>query len=226
MATSLIISACYIKEGLVHIRSADRFVTVKGLAEQNVKSDLAVWPIQFKVADNDLAAAQQELKRQEQVIRTFMQNYGIEAAEISVQQIQVNDALAQQYRPDNIGSRYTIDETIIVRTGNVDAVEEASRNISDLVGEGILIGYGVLPQYSFTGLNDIKPAMIATATRNAREAAQQFANDSGAKVGAIRSASQGYFSIAARDDVSNVPDSASLFKKVRVVSTVDYYIHD
>lgn len=226
MALGIAVSGYFIKDGLVRIKSADRFVTVKGLAEQDVKADLAVWPIQFKVAGDDLAATQQELKRQEQVIRTFMDKHGIADDEISVQQIQVNDALAQQYRPDNIGSRYTIDETITVRTDKVDAVAEASQNINDLVSDGILVGYGVLPQFVFTKLNDIKPQMLANATQNAREAAQQFANDSGAKVGDIRSATQGYFSISARDDVQNIPDSAALFKKVRVVSTFDYYIHD
>lgn len=226
MAVGIAVSGSYIQDGLINLRSSDRFVTVKGLAEQDVKSDLAVWPIQFKVAGDDLSATQQELKRQEQVIRAFMQKYGIGADEITVQQIQVSDALANQYRPDNIGSRYTIDATIGVRTNNVDAVATAAQHIGDLVADGVLLGYGVLPQFSFTKLNDIKPQMVADATANAREAAQQFANDSGAKVGAIRSASQGYFSISARDDVQTMPSSASLYKKVRVVSTVDYYLHD
>lgn len=226
LAVGTAVSGYFIKDGLVKIRSADRFVTVKGLAERDVKADLAVWPIQFKVADNDLTAAQTELKKQTEIIRQFMIDNGIKADEISVQQIIVNDAMAQQYRSNDVVTRYAIDQTIVARTDNVDAVAKAAENISDLVNSGILIGYGALPQYSFTSLNDIKPAMIAAATQNAREAATQFADDSGASVGAIRSASQGYFSIRARDEVGNTPDASSLYKKVRVVSTVEYYIHD
>lgn len=216
----------FIQKGLVQIQSADRYVTVKGLAERDMKADLAVWPIQFKVADNDLQAAQAELARQTNFIRNFLTENGLKPEEISVQQIIVNDANAQQYRADNVATRYAIDQTIVARTDNVDAVERAASNISDLVDEGIMIGYGALPQYSFTSLNDIKPEMIAAATVNARAAAEQFAKDSGAKVGDIRSASQGYFSISARDEIGNAPDSSSLYKKVRVVSTIDYYIHD
>jgi len=225
-ACGVAVSGYFIKTGLVQIQSADRYVTVKGLSERDVKSDMAVWPIQFKVADNDLNVAQATLKKQTESIRTFMMNNGIKANEISVQQIIVNDAMAQQYRSDNVVTRYAIDQTIVVRTPNVDAVDKAAQNVGDLVNNGILIGYGALPQYSFTALNDIKPEMIAAATQNAREAAEQFAKDSGASVGAIRSATQGYFSIQARDDVANAPDSSALYKKVRVVSTVEYYIHD
>ena len=216
----------FIKGGLVEIQSADRYVTVKGLAERDVMADLAVWPIQFKVADDDLTAAQTQLKRQSDIIRQFLIANGIKADEISVQQIIVNDAKAQQYSSNNIATRYAIDQTIVARTNNVDAIIQAAQNVSDLVNQGILIGYGALPQYSFTKLNDVKPDMIAAATLNARQAAEQFAKDSGAKVGAIRSATQGYFSINARDEIGGAPDSASPDKTVRVVSTVEYYIHD
>lgn len=225
-AFGMVASGNLIKDGLIQIRSADRYVAVKGLAEREVKADLAVWPLQFKVADNVLANAQSELDRQGKIIREFLAQYGIEASEISVQQIIVNDAFAQQYNQNNVSARYAIDQTILVRTDKVDAIASAAQNVGDLVAKGVLIGYGALPQYNFTKLNDIKPAMIADATQNAREAAQQFAADSGAKVGAIRSATQGYFSILARDDISNVPDSNALHKKIRVVSSVEYYLND
>lgn len=225
-AFGMIVSGGLIKDGLIQIRSADRFVTVKGLAERDVKADLAVWPIQFKVADNDLATAQSQLETQSKAIIEFLIANGMKPDEISVQQVMVNDAFAQQYSQNNVAARYAIEKTIAVRTNNVDAVATAAENIGDLVAHGVLIGYGALPQYSFTKLNDIKPEMIALATQNAREAAQQFAKDSGAKVGDIRSASQGYFSIQPRDEVTNAPSSAALFKKVRVVSTVEYYLND
>jgi hypothetical protein len=226
LSFGMIAAGSFIKDGLIQIKTADRYVTVKGLAERDVKSDLAVWPIQFKVADNDLAAARAELSRQEKIIRDFMTKNGIDQNDVSVQQISVNDAFTQQYRQNNVAMRYAIDQTMVVRTTDVDAVAKAANNISDLVAEGVLIGYGALPQYSFTKLNDIKPAMIADATQNAREAAQQFAKDSGARVGDIRSASQGYFSIQPRDHIVNASPGTALFKKVRVVSTVEYSLDD
>ena len=226
MALALVATGGLIKDGLIQIRSADRFVTVKGLAERDVKADLAIWPIQFKVADNDLNNAQQELERETTLIVNFLKQNGVQDTEISVNQVMVNDAYAQQYQQNQVAARFAIDKTIMVRTTNVDAVESAAQKVGDLIGQGVLIGYNAIPQYSFTQLNDIKPQMIAAATQNAREAAQQFASDSGATVGAIRSATQGYFSINARDDMAGSPDSAALNKKVRVVSTVEYYLND
>lgn len=226
LSVGLIATGYFIKNGLIQINSADRYVTVKGLAEQDVTADLAIWAIQFKVANNVLDIAKQELTRQSQLIEKFLVNNGIEQSEISNNRITINDALANQYQNTNIATRYAIDKTILVRTNNVNAVHLASQKIGDLISDGVLIGYGSVPQYSYTLLNDIKPEMIAAATRNARDAAQQFASDSGAKVGAIKSATQGYFSINARDDISGSPASAALNKKVRVVSTVQYYIND
>lgn len=226
LAFGLIGTGYFIKHGLISINSADRYVTVKGLAEQDVKADLAIWAIQFKVANNILDEAKAELNRQSTLIETFLKNNDIKANEISNNRITINDALANQYQGNRVATRYAIDKTILVRTTNVDAVKIASQKIGDLISEGVLIGYGAIPQYSYTKLNSIKPQMIADATKNARASAQQFANDSGASVGAIKSATQGYFSINARDNVAGSSAGSALNKRVRVVSTVQYYIND
>ena len=226
LAFGLIGTGYFIKSGLIAINSADRYVTVKGLAEQDVKADLAMWAIQFKVANNILDDAKIELQRQSTLIENFLKNNGIKSEEISNNRVTINDALANQYQGNRVATRYAIDKTILVRTNNVDAIHAASQKIGDLISDGVLIGYGAVPQYSYTKLNTIKPQMIADATKNARASAQQFANDSGASVGAIKSATQGYFSINARDNVPGSSPSASLNKRVRVVSTVQYYIDD
>ncbi len=226
LAFGLVATGQLIKDGLIAINSADRYVTVKGLAEQDVQADLAIWAIQFKVADNILETAKTELNRQNQLIEIFLKSNGIKDEEISNNRITISDARANQYQGNRVATRYAIDKTILVRTNNVEAIHAASQKIGDLINQGVLIGYNSIPQYSYTKLNDIKPAMIAKATQNARAAAQQFANDSGASVGAIKSANQGYFSINARDNINGTPSSAALEKRVRVVSTVQYYIND
>jgi uncharacterized protein len=102
-----------------------------------------------------------------------------------------------------------------------------------LLQKGILLtsnpGQGLT--YKFTGLNSIKPDMITEATRNARAAANRFASDSGSKVGSIRQANQGVFSILPADQASesgegggNFAGDSSLMKTVRVVTSVQYYL--
>ena len=69
--------------------------------------------------------------------------------------------------------------------------------------------------------------MIGQSIQDARRAAERFAQDSGASVGAIRSATQGYFSIGARDGDAteeNYGARESPFQKVRVVTTIEFYL--
>ena len=73
-------------------------------------------------------------------------------------------------------------------------------------------------RFKFEGLNEIKPGMIEEATKNAREVGEKFAKDSGSRLGKIKTANQGTFSITDRD--SNTPE----IKKVRVVTSVTYYL--
>ena len=82
--------------------------------------------------------------------------------------------------------------------------------------------------------NSIKPDMITEATRNARAAAERFALDAGSKVGSIRQANQGVFSILPADQGGDASEGdggvmygnadSSLMKKVRIVSSVEYYL--
>ena len=94
---------------------------------------------------------------------------------------------------------------------------------SELLKQGIAIIGGdweYKVSYDFTGLNDVKPQMIEEATKNARLAAEKFAKDSNSKLGKIKHASQGQFSIEDRD--ANTP----FIKHIRVVTTIDYSLED
>lgn len=212
-----------IRDGLRDFNGKDRVVSVRGLAEREVKADLAAWPLILSATNNDLAAAQGELDRQEAALRKFLTSFEIDTKEISVLRYDVQDLLAQQYRPEGIDQgRYVLSKTLLLRTKDVDKVSAASQGIDALVREGVALGSGSQPSYIFTGLNGVKPDMIKEATANAFEAAEQFAADSGAKVGAITSASQGVFSIDGRDEIGALGAEAQLNKKVRVVTSVTY----
>jgi hypothetical protein len=212
-----------IGRGFEQGRSADRFVTVKGLAETFVTADLAVWPLRVTATGNDLGQVQGEIDQDVATITAFLTEQGIEAAAIQPQRVEVTDLLAQPYRPEGAGeSRFILAQTVIVRTEQVERVAAVNQQTGELVRRGVVLVDSGGPTYLFTRLNDIKPEMLAAATRNAREAAEQFAADSGSALAEIRRASQGLFEILPRDPAPGLFEANQLDKKVRVVSTIEY----
>ncbi len=206
----------------------NRTVTVKGLAEKDVKANLAFWKIKFKTTGNDLFAAQNKLESDLDLIKKFLTDQGFKETEISIERINTNDLMTDPYRSTQpIDSRYILDQTITVRTENVDLVESALSKISTLVAKGVIFdnqSYISPVSYLFTGLNEIKPEMLEQATQNAKIAAKQFAESSNSKVGNIKTANQGVFSVLPREQIPGTNESEQINKTIRVVSTVVYYL--
>lgn len=210
--------------GLMKFRAMERTVEVKGLAEQEQPANLAIWPIVYTDADNDLGALHARIEEKNARVVGFLSEHGFEESEITVSPPSVVDKQAREYGANEGGLfRYTARSVTTVYTPKVDAVRAALAQLGDLGREDIAIAGpegGVSTQFIFDGLNSIKPEMIEEATRNAREAATKFAADSNSRLGKIRRASQGQFTIEDRDA------STPHIKKVRVVSTVEYYLQD
>ena len=230
VALGVAVAGLFIGRGFVAARTGDRFVTVKGVAEREVKADLALWPMRFVATSNQLAEAQQKIGSDTDTVRTFLAANGVPASVVEVRSLQVNDLLAQPYRSAPIESRFIVAQTLVVRTAEVDKIAAATQKIGDLVAAGVVLGGEGQPSpgpvYLFTGLNDIKPAMIAEATKSARAGAEQFAEDSGSRITGIRRASQGLFQILPRDDAPGMSADNQIAKTVRVVSTIDYGLAD
>ena len=206
-------------------RETDRYVTVKGLAEQEVNADMAIWPITFNVAENALTTLQNGIELSRKTITNFLLESGFEKENISYSAPKITDAEAeQQYGIQRQSQyRYIAQATVTTRSKNVQLVKQTMESSGTLVGKGVVLSaqsWENPTEFLFTALNDIKPQMIEEATKNAREAAEKFAKDSGSKVGKIRNATQGYFSIEDRD--RNSPE----VKIVRVVTTVEYFLTD
>ena len=204
-------------------READRYVSVKGLAEREVPADVAIWPVAFAATGDTPSQVQAGLAEAETLVRAFLEAEGFGAGEVGKSPPRLIDNAAQGYGRDAApAERFRAELTLTLRSDRVDAVRAAAQRADELVRAGVVLAaqWGDPVQYLFTGLNDIKPGMIAEATRNARDAARQFAADSGSAVEGIRRASQGYFSISDRDQYT--PE----IKTVRVVNTVDYFLGD
>ena len=219
LAIGMIVGGYLLGNGLVRARHADRAVTVKGLAERDVLADLATWDLSYSEQGGDLADVQARITRDTQAVRAYFQRLGFPADALQPAGAGVN----QFY--DNGNPRITINQRLQLRTTDIPRARRAVAEQFDLVKAGVQLQEGSKMNYSFTKLNTIKPAMVAAATKNARDAAEQFAKDSATGVGGIKSATQGYFSIEARDGEGGgygVADTP--FKKVRVLTTVEFYL--
>ncbi|ASR52222.1 SIMPL domain-containing protein [Blastomonas fulva] len=221
LALGMVAGGYLLGDGLLRAKQADRSVTVRGLAEKDVTADLATWTIAYSAQADNLAAAQDDIDADTKALRGFFTDLGFDG-----DALQPTGANVSQFQNNYGTTTYTIRQRLSLRTNDIKKAQAAVKRQFDLIKRGVVLEEGSGMAYSFTKLNDIKPKMVAEATKDARASAEQFAQDSGTGVGGIKSATQGYFSVESRDGdtgggwgVSDTP-----YKKVRVVTTVDFYL--
>ncbi len=225
LALGIVVGGYVMGDGLRRARMADRAVTMRGLAERNVTADLATWNINFGVQGTDLGNVQAEVERDTATIREFFRRAGFPADVITDGGGSVNS----NYDNDRQANVFNINRRLQFRSTDVMRARAAYARQFDLIRAGVPLQEGSNMTYSFTRLNTIKPEMIHESTLDARRGAEQFAADSGSAVGGIRSATQGYFSIGARDGDASSEEGGggagdSPFQKVRVVTTIEFYL--
>ena len=223
LAAAIVIAGYFI--GNIHKtgKEYDRYVQVKGLSEREVEADLAVWPINAVLTGNDLKTLKANIENQNKQVYQFFLDQGFNDDELTRGMVNITDARSNLYNNNtqNTGFRYLSKSDFTVRTKDIKKLQKALSESLNLMSKGIVLGskneWRPI-EYIFTGLNELKPSMIEEATTNARQVAEKFARDSDSKVGPIRVARQGQFSINDRDQ--NTPE----IKIIRVVSTIDYQL--
>lgn len=229
LAIGLALGGWFIGHGFEAGRT-QRVVVVKGLAERDVKADLALWQLRFVRAGDQLSNVQAAIQKDDATVTAFLQQHGLGPQSIAFRDLEVTDRAAQTYGDGKFPSRFIITRTVMVRSTDVDKVAAAYQASSALVDAGVVLGGdnpgNSGPIYLFDGINQLKPAMIAEATKNARTAAEQFARDSGSRLGGIRFANQGLFEILPRDKAPMLQQDKQINKTVRVVATLEYRLVD
>ena len=222
LAVGIALAGMFVYLGFGSFAARDRVVSVRGLAEREVKADKVIWPIVYKTSGSDLAYINSSVNVAGKHITDFLLKNGLERSEISAGSPQVTDRLADRYSELRSGQeRFLVTYVITVSSAKVDLVRGLIARTGELLSQGVALAsddYGNTVQYQFNGLNSIKPQMIEQATKSAREAAVKFAKDSDSRLGKIKNASQGLFTIEDRDQYT------PYIKKVRVVTSVDYYL--
>ena len=223
LAVAILCLGAFFYRAQIDVKDRDRVVFVRGLAEREVSADFVIWPIVYKEVGNDLAELSATLQSKSQILEKFLLENGVKKENITYSTPAIVDADGELYSGGKHAYRYVATVVATVATNNVELVRKAMEKQGELLKHGIAFSgsdYQYRTVYSFNGLNEIKPAMIDEATKNARSAAEKFAKDSDSKLGKIKTATQGVFSIENRDE--NTPH----IKKVRVVTNVQYFLED
>lgn len=223
LAAGIVAGGYLLGDGMRRAYRSERAVTMRGLAERNVTADLATWTINFSAQGSELGEVQAEVERDAATIRDFLRSAGFPAEAVT----DGGGSVSSYYDNNRSANVVTINRRLLFRSNDVGRAQRAYARQFDLIRRGVAMQEGSGMVYSFTRLNDVKPAMIAESTQDARRGAEQFARDSGASVGGIRSATQGYFSITARDGAGEEGGSGSdsPLQKVRVVTTIEFYLN-
>jgi hypothetical protein len=221
----------FIGQGMARFKSDTRTVTVKGLVEREVKSDQAVWALGLRRASDSLPDAHQRITADRDAVLAFLTKQGFTVVEIERQPTKTVDKLARDYAGQQSERfRYVVTTAVVVKTANVELVRAATGATEELLRAGVILDGGneggpANPRFVVSKFNALRPQLLADATKNAREIATQFAADSGATVGVIRSANQGNIQIFGTDgNDESAPFSATSTpaKKIRVVSTFEF----
>ncbi len=223
LAVGLGIAGYFIGNTLYKAKTAENVATVKGLAEREVKSDLAIWTLSFSLVGPNLEGVFADAKRNREVIAEFLREQGFKDSEIRIEPL---NSWRNEYRDDGklVDESFNVSSGVTVETHDIDRVSEAYAKAGELIGRGVVLSSSS-PRFLYTKLNDIKPELLGEATRNARVAAEQFAGDAGGKVGGIKSAAQGSFSILAKNSTESYgEDESAVYKNVRVVTTISFYM--
>ena len=222
LMVGLTLAGYLVSDGIKTIKTADRYVTVKGLSEKNVKADMAAWNIVFMSQGATFDKAIAGNKVDQEKIVGYLKGQGLEDGNIEIGTPRVQQNL---YNQNVAGSdmRYSIEHSILIKSKDVGLIKTIATRSSEILQLGVALSGWNEPNYYFTSLNAIKPGMIAEATVNARKAAEKFAQDSASKVGKIKKARQGQFSF---HGVAGLEQITQIDKIVRVVITVDYFLID
>jgi len=215
LGVAIVIFGLCLKSGIDNFANRDRKVTVKGLSEVEVPADKVTWNLSVYVTGNELSPLYERMTATTQKVISFLKANGIKDEEISVNPPSVDDRISNRWGTEKIPFNYKITTPISVISSNIEVVRALVDKQGELLKEGIALGDRNSIHYDYTGFKEVKPKMIEESIANAQSTAEQFARNSGSRLGKIITADQGQFSITSTEEN---PSQV----KVRVVSTIVY----
>jgi len=226
----------FIFRGLKTFSDKDRVVTVKGLAEMNITATAATISLSYAYSGDELQDIIKQSAAKKSAIINYLTSIGYNKNDIKINNIDVTDKQHYYETEWQNGQqvkvkvdRYTATQSLTLQSKDVKTTEDKAAQLKlDLVSKDLTST--ITTDYTFPELNSIKPKLIAESTKNARVAGEQFANDSQATLGKIKTAAQGQITIAGKYNyyedgaADNDAPKEPYIQKARVVSTIVFFL--
>ncbi len=229
LALGLIISAQVFGSRLVEMKTANNVITVTGSAKQQSKSDQAVWTGSFAAQAAELSQAYDQLANSQKLVREYLINQGFGEKDIIFSSIhtETRNIMLPSGQYTNEIESYRLYQHVEIRSQDVDKITVLSREATELINQGVEF-QSYPPQYFYTKIADLKIEMLALATKDARTRAEQIAENTNSKVGALRTAKMGVFQITPlySNEISDygINDTSSLVKEITAVMNCEFEI--
>ncbi|MEN9522502.1 MAG: hypothetical protein RL065_879 [Bacteroidota bacterium] len=206
-------------------------INVTGLADKSFESDQIVWNGTFSRKSYELETAYSAVKEDETTIKDYLKNKGINDNEMVFSSIAINKEFDTKFATDGrqTGSEFTgysLSQTITIDSKDLNKVEKISREITELIQDGIELNSST-PNYYYNKLSELKLDLLAKASADAKQRAETIAKNSGGDLGNIKKCNMGVFQITgldSNDDFSygGAFNTSSRLKKASITVKVEY----
>jgi len=233
LALGVIVVAAVLGAQFRNIGAARQTISVKGLAEKQVRADLAEWTISVSVKGATFPETLGKIRKEMPELRKFLEAQGLPGAALVETSESITPNMEQEESPGahwrTVQKGFLGSNGIVVTSSDLDQVARVRKAAVQFKADGHSIEYAE-PLYLVSHLEQVKMSLIGAATRDARARAEEFAKNGGVKAGRMRSASQGAFNILApgagadASEYGGTYDTTTVDKLARVVVTIEYAI--
>jgi hypothetical protein len=228
-ALAIVASSLILVDGIEAVKGSNNKIMVTGSAKQQITSDLIVWTGSFTAKSPALQDAYTKLESDKTKVMDYLLKQGVPEDKIVFSSINTNTYYivlpSGQYTSDV--DYYELNQTVTISSEEIDKVTEISRNVTELINEGIQFQSNS-PQYMYTKIADMKVTMLAEATKDARKRAEMIAENAGNKLGRLKYADMGVIQIAPlySNEVSDygMNDTYSLEKEITAIVHCEFEI--
>ena len=230
---SIVLAAYFLGKAYKERANPPQVISVTGLGNENFTSDLIVWEGFFTAFNIDLKTAFEQVNRDKEIVRTYLESKGISSENIIFNSVQTLEQRDNKYDNGNyIGSifrGYSLTQSVNIESKDVSLIEKVAREITELLNKGVQFTSSP-PRYYYTQLADLKVKMIAQATEDARLRAENIADNAGGTLGDLISAQMGVFQITGQNSDEafswgGVYNTSSKKKTASITMRLDYKVH-